>query len=173
MELRAPRMSEYLTTAGIFFHAVPFQEIRAHFFLADNLEQEGMTIPCVKLYIIWFPVPHQLGRNFRKPLEQRSESNPRETFNSSWKGNLRKSTWLWTKKCTGPYIMLLIIRHTRSIFFNITNQRWGLWHFRKKTPKSPVGKRLLQQSLTFTIPQKSQPLNPKGSRGQHTESTET
>ena len=71
------------------------------------------------------------------------------------------------KECTGPYIMLLIIRHTRSIFFEHYKSKVSAVAFQKENSKSPVDKRLLQQSLTFTNPQKSQLLNPRGLTGPH------
>lgn len=71
------------------------------------------------------------------------------------------------KRVHRAHIMLLIIRHTRSMFSGHYKSKVRAVAFQKENSKSPVDKRLLQQSLTFTHPQKSQLLNPKGLTGQH------
>ena len=150
--------------------SLPFQKIQSIFLPGRQSGARGRKrFLVIKLYIIWFPITSSIREELSgNPQEQRSKSNPRETFNSSWKKNLRKSTWLWTKKeCTGPYIMLLIIRNIRSIFFEHYKSKVSAVAFQKENSKSPVDKTLLQQSLTFTNPQKSQLLNPKGFTGPH------
>ena len=144
----------------------PFQKIQGTFLPGRQSGARGRKpFLVIKLYIISFPITSSIREELPgKPQEQRSESNPRETFNSSWK---KIDLAVNKKECTGPYIMLLIIRHTRSNFFEHSKSKVRAVAFQQENSKSPVDKRLLQQSLTFTNPQKSQLLNPKGLRGQH------